>query len=137
MHRSSRLFAAITISAAAFCLFAFIAAPQLSSAEFRCGAIALSFKDNKHFGATRLTTCEEAERIALKACQEQSKGDCRVQSCRNSCCALAIGPKGTGGGVGSSQPDAEKSALNFCAERGPGCKIVRAHCNFGDPVKID
>ena len=136
MHKS-RLFAAIATSVAALCLFAFVAVPQLSSAEFRCGAIALSFKDNKHFGATRLATCEEAERIALAACQEQSKGDCRVQSCRNSCCALAIGPKGTGGGVGSSQRDADKRALDFCAERGPDCKIVRAHCNFGDGVKID
>ena len=135
--QKSRLFAAVAASAAALCLLAFIAVPQLSGAEFRCGAIALSFKDNAHFSVTRVATCEDAERIVLKACQEQSKGDCKAMTCRNSCCALAKGPKGTGSGTGTNQKDAEKSALGFCAEHGPGCKIAVAHCNFGDAVKRD
>lgn len=135
--QKSRLFATAVASAAVLCLLAFIAVPPLSGAEFRCGAIALSFKDNKHFSVTRVATCEEAERIVLKACQQQSKGDCKAMTCRNSCCALAKGPKGTGSATGTSQNDAEKSALAFCAERGPGCTITVAHCNFGDGRKLD
>lgn len=136
MNRSHVL-AMIATSLATLSFLVFVSVPPLSSAEFRCGAIALSFKDNKHFGATRYATCEEAERVALKACREQSKGDCRAITCRNSCCALAKGPKGTGSNVASSQRTAEKGALASCAERGPECRVVRAHCNFGDAKKID
>jgi Domain of unknown function (DUF4189) len=108
-----------------------------SGAEFRCGAIALSFKDNKHFGATRYATCEEAERVVMKACQERAKGECKAITCRNSCCALATGPKGTGSNVASSQRDAARAALASCGQYGPSCRIVRSHCNFGDPKTID
>jgi hypothetical protein len=122
---------------AVLCLLLIGIAEPLLSAEFRCGAIALSFKDNKHFGATRYATCEEAERVAMKACQDRSEGDCKAITCRNSCCALAKGPKGTGSNVGSSQRAAEKGAIDSCAQYGSGCRIVRTHCNFGDPKKID
>lgn len=135
--KRSRVLATIAIGLAALWFLVFMPVSPLSSAEFRCGAIALSFKDNKHFGATRYATCEEAERVALKACQEQSKGDCRAITCRNSCCALAKGPRGTGSDVASSQRAAEKGALASCAERGSECRVVRAHCNFGDAKKID
>ena len=129
--------ATIATSAIALFVFGLFAVPQVSGAEFRCGAIALS-KDNKHFGATRVATCEQAEQIVLKACREQSQGDCKAMTCRNSCCALAMGPKGgTGSHVGTSKQAAEKGALDFCAQHSAGCKIVRAHCNFGDGGKID
>ena len=136
MQVSQVLARAISCVAALGLLILGAVAP-LSGAEFRCGAIALSFKDNKHFGATRYATCEEAERVVMKACQERSKGECKAVTCRNSCCALAKGPKGTGSNVASIQRDAEKAALASCGQYGPGCRVVRSHCNYGDPKKID
>ncbi len=96
--------------------------------EDRFGAIAYS-PDTRSYGwAYKKLSRVDAEYAAMGQCAKHGD-DCRVATWfRNSCGALANGPKGWGAASAPSRAEAEDKAMNLCYNRGDGCKILTSTC---------
>jgi len=98
-----------------------------AAAEDRFGAIAYSVQARSYGVSIDRGSKTEAEQVALKLC---GANDCElVLYFRNACGAMAVGPRGYGGGTGTSPTLAEKYALQSCAMYGgSGCAVTRRAC---------
>jgi hypothetical protein len=101
----------------------------------RWGAIAADDKAGRLGGADGSSSKRQAEKAAIKECQNNGGGKCKVMvAYYNQCGALAWGDNYGTSARGPDRNDTMNNALASCGKETVNCKIYYAGCSY--PARI-
>jgi serine/threonine-protein kinase len=92
------------------------------------GAIAYSPTKRAHGWAKDHPSRRAAEKAARAACSKHASDCASVLWFKNACGALALGPRGAGWAWDPVQENADRAALNACAQHSKACTVKQRIC---------
>ena len=92
------------------------------------GAIAYSPSKRAHGWAKDHPSRKAAEKAALAGCSKHAPDCAAVLWFTNACGAIAVGPKGAGWAWDPRQENADRAALNACAQHSKACTVKQRIC---------